>query len=552
MLKEALADGSFVITCEFVPGRGYDGPAVAAAAQFTKGIAAAGVTVHAVSLTDNPGGGPAISPDVLAGEIIQAGGEPLVHFTCRDRNRNAMESRASALAHAGVKNLLVLSGDCPAPGAYGGQASPVFDLDSVQAVVLLKEMNRGLEVPGRKPGTTLRMKPTDFLIAAAVSPFKLGEEELLCQYLKMERKIVAGADLIISQLGYDMRKFLEIRRYLASRGLATPVLGNVYVLSAGAGKAMNANTVPGCVVTDALVATLEQEAKDPDKGKGKRLERAAKMVAMFKGMGFAGVHIGGFALKTEDFATVIRRGLELAPRWEEFVPEVCFSRPGEYYAFPPPKEYRLAQPDEDPVRRLSPGSKTVAYSGMLLAHDHLFERESLGCRALTAYYQFMDKHPLLAAVSHTGEFGAKHLMFGCRDCGDCALLDLAYRCPMSRCAKQLRNGPCGGSVDGMCEGFPKEKPCAWTEIYRRLKSSGELERLRQGCLPPCRSDLANTSGWANYYLNRDHSAVAVAEPPKPPDAAKAGPAAPAASAPEAPAAPAPAAPAAKATEDPKP
>jgi len=515
MLREALADGSFAITCEFVPGRGYDGPAIEAAAQFAKGIAAAGVTVHAVSLTDNPGGGPAISPDILAGEVVQAGGEPLVHFTCRDRNRNAMESRASALAHAGVRDLLVLSGDCPAPGAFGGQASPVFDLDSVQAVALLKEMNRGLEVPGRKPGTTQRLKPTDFLIAAAVSPFKFSEEELLCQYLKMERKIAAGADLIISQLGYDMRKFLEIRRYLASRGLKTPVLGNVYVLSAGAAKAMNANTVPGCVVTDALVATLEQEAKDPDKGKGKRLERAARMVAMFKGMGFAGVHIGGFALKTEDFATVIRRGLELAPRWEEFIPELCFGRPGEYYAFPPPTEYRITTPDEDPIRRVGPGSKTLAYSLMLQAHGHAFERDSFGHKALAGYYRFLERHPLLAAGSHLGEFGAKHVMFECRDCGDCALLDLAYRCPMSRCAKQLRNGPCGGSVDGMCEGFPKEKSCAWTEIYRRLKSSHELEKLRQGCIPPCRRDLANTSGWANYYLHRDHSAVAVAEPPKP-------------------------------------
>jgi methylenetetrahydrofolate reductase (NADPH) len=523
MLKQALADRTFAITCEFVPGRGFDGPAVEAAVQFAKEIVAAGVTVHAISLTDNPGGGPAISPDVLAAEIIRAGGEPLVHFTSRDRNRNAMESRATALARVGVKNLLVLSGDCPIEGAYGGQAKPTFDLDSVQTVSLLSEMNRGLEVPGRKPGTTMRLTPTDFLIAAAVSPFKLTEAELLFQYIKMEKKIACGADLIISQLGYDMRKFLEIRRYLASRGLQTPVLGNVYVLSAGAGRTMKAGGVPGCVVTDALVARLEEEAKDPDKGKGKRLERAAKMVAMFKGMGFAGVHIGGFALKTEDFVTIIKRGEELAPRWEEFIPEVSFGRPDEFYAFPAPKTYQVSDHEADPVLALDRGRRPVTYVFMKLAHRFLFERRSLGHKVLAWYYKTIDKTPVMKDLSHAGEFAAKRVMFGCQDCGDCALLDLGYRCPMYNCAKECRNGPCGGSADGMCEKYPTEKPCAWVEIYRRLKSSGEIAAFRDKYIPPCRRDLARTSGWANYYLYRDHSAAGAghdkpAETPKAPTA----------------------------------
>jgi methylenetetrahydrofolate reductase (NADPH) len=518
MLREALANGSFVFSCEFVPGRGHEGPAVDAAAQFVKEIAAAGVTVHAISLTDNPGGGPAISPDVLAAEVLQAGGEPLVHFTCRDRNRNALESRAAGLARIGVKSLLVLSGDCPTEGAYGGQASPVFDLDSVHAVHLIKAMNEGIEVPGRKPGTTTRLKPTEFLVAAAVSPFKMTEAELLLQYLKLEKKIAAGADLIITQLGYDMRKFFEVKRYLASRGLKTPVLGNVYVLSAGAGRTMRAGGVPGCVVTDALVARLEEEAKEPDKGKGKRLERAAKMVAMFKGMGFAGVHIGGFGLKTEDFVTVIQRGLELAPRWQEFVTEVCFSRPNEYYAFPAPAKYDPSEREADPVAGLTPGGKGLVYGFMELAHDHAFARESLGCKALTKYYQVVDRNRVLKAISHAGEFAVKRLLFDCRDCGDCALPDMAYRCPMSQCAKECRNGPCGGSIDGMCEKYPTEKECAWVEVYRRLKGSGHLDRLRQEYVSPCRRDLANTSGWANYFLNRDHAAVQ-APPSAPPPAA---------------------------------
>ncbi|NOY83147.1 MAG: methylenetetrahydrofolate reductase [Kiritimatiellaeota bacterium] len=511
MLKEALSNRSFVFTCEFVPGRGFEGPAVEAATRFAKEIADAGVTVHAISLTDNPGGGPAISPDVIAADILKVGGEPLVHFTARDLNRNAMESRASALAHIGVKNLLVLSGDYPVDSAYGGPAGGVYDLDSVQAIRLISAMNQGLVVPGRKPGTTVTLPPTNFCIGAAVSPFKLTEEELMFQYFKMEKKIRAGAHFIITQLGYDMRKFLEVRRYLASRGLDTPVIGNAYVLSAGVGRVMNSGGVPGCVVTDELLRVLKAEAKDPDKGKAKRLERAAKMIAAFKGMGFAGVHIGGFGLKTADYVHVIERGLELAPRWEEFIPELCFGQPDEFYAFPPPEKFRVGENEEDPVRHLSKGRKPLSHAILGKVHDVVFKRDSLGHKVMSGYYRVLDKHPRLAAVSHAGEFGIKRLMFGCRDCGDCMLFDTANRCPMCHCAKQSRNGPCGGSVGGMCEKDPTEKACAWTEIYRRLKSEGKLDVLREGYIPPCRRDLANTSGWANYFLYRDHAALADAD-----------------------------------------
>ena len=65
---------------------------------------------------------------------------------------------------------------------------------------------------------------------------------------------------------------------------------------------MNQNGIPGCVVTDKLLAEITEEAQAPDKGKASRLERAAKMVAMMRGMGFAGAHIGGHGLKYGDCA----------------------------------------------------------------------------------------------------------------------------------------------------------------------------------------------------------------------------------------------------------
>lgn len=507
MLREMLEKGEFAITCEFVPGRGKNGPSVESSIEFAKAVAGTGANIHAVSLTDNPGGNSAMVPDALAPEIQKLGMDALVHFSCRDMNRNAVESRVMALARAGINNLLVITGDYPASG-FEGNAAGVFDLDSVQAIKYMKSMNAGIEVPGPK-GTTARLPQTNFFIAAGVSPFKLKEEELLPQYFKMEKKIKAGADFIITQLGYDMRKFLEVKRYMDSRGLKVPLVGNVYVLSYGAAKTMNAGLVPGCVVTDELVAVLEAESKEADKGKKKRLERAAKMVAMFKGMGFAGVHIGGFGLKTDDFLFITNRAKELEPQWEEFIPEVAFSRKDEFYAFPPPKSYRPGgEVDADPVKSLPAGGSVLGYSMAMGMHKLVFEREGLGCKLMTRYYKMVGERSLMARLSHFNEHVTKLMTFNCRDCGDCALPDMAYCCPQGKCAKQQRNGPCGGSTKGMCEVYPDEKPCVWTLVYPRLKGAGKVDEMRTNYVPPRKMDLANTSGWYNYFLNKDHAAVA--------------------------------------------
>jgi ferredoxin len=66
----------------------------------------------------------------------------------------------------------------------------------------------------------------------------------------------------------------------------------------------------------------------------------------------------------------------------------------------------------------------------------------------------------------------------CLGCGDCMLAHFGGICPVTRCAKRLLNGPCGGSQEGQCEVDP-DKPCAWQLIYERLKSIGQLERMEE-------------------------------------------------------------------------
>jgi methylenetetrahydrofolate reductase (NADPH) len=275
---------------------------------------------------------------------------------------------------------------------------------------------------------------------------------------------------------------------------------------------MNRGAVPGCVVSDDLLRVLEQEATDPDKGRAKSLERAAKMLALFKGMGFRGAHLAGFALKFEEIQKILQRADELAPQWEAFVPDVSFARPGEFYLFPEPTSYRpAAQPDPDPIPALRGGSEGLKSRLLRSVHGAIFVPDTPGYRLMRRYYQALDGKKALSAVSHILELVGKRLLVGCRDCGDCALSAMANCCPMSQCPKNLRNGPCGGTRNGQCEVY-EDRPCVWTTVYRRLKATGRLDELRSGWVGPRDARLEGTSGWCNFYLKRDHQGrPAVAE-----------------------------------------
>ena len=74
------------------------------------------------------------------------------------------------------------------------------------------------------------------------------------------------------------------------------------------------------------------------------------------------------------------------------------------------------------------------------------------------------------------KFGLFHE--ACHLCGDCVLGQTGGICPITRCAKSLVNGPCGGAKNGKCEVNP-DNDCAWVQIYKRLESLGQLYKLEQ-------------------------------------------------------------------------
>jgi len=500
--REALLSaGEFTVTWELVPGRG------AREASQEKTLAwaqqaARDKKIHAVTLTDNPGGTPAMSADFMGAEIAKLGIEPVVHFTCKDRNRNQIESQLYAMQRAGVSNLLVMSGDYPVSG-FQGRPAPVFDLDPVHVLKLIADLNRGLEFQG--PKGVIRQQPADFFAGAVVSPFKATEAEQMVQYYKLMKKIAAGAKFIITQLGYDARKFHEVLLWMRQNGFDIPVIGNIYILPYGAAKMMNRNELPGSVVPDKLLAELDRERSRPDKGAGARIERAARMYAVLKGMGYSGVHIGGHGVPYEQVREIIEQGEALAGRWREWVRHFDFPIPGGFYYYERDPETGLNR--ETAVSR--EGRPPDAEAGCLygfsrLAHAWLFEPGKKMYGLMKKISQKV-KDSKIEKPFHKLEHLTKVALFDCMDCGDCALMDVAYLCPMSQCPKHQRNGACGGSFMGWCEVHPGKRQCVYVRAYSRLKKHGEEEQLARKIVPPCNWDLHRTSSWLNYYLGKDHA-----------------------------------------------
>ncbi|MDR2492152.1 MAG: methylenetetrahydrofolate reductase, partial [Coriobacteriales bacterium] len=330
-LREAVEKGEFAVTVELIPGRGAAEPAQVKEFEEMAQIYATG-RVHAISITDNPGGNPALLADALAHEFFDSGITPLVHTTCKDRNRNQIQAQMYALQRQGVENLLCMSGDYVVSG-WRGRSRPVFDLDPVQLLQLANNMNQGLVQ--KTPRGEVAEQPASFFPGAVVNPFKYTEAEVVTQYFKLEKKIAAGARFIIIQLGYDARKMDELLVYLKERHYDVPVIANIFLLNAGAAKLMRKGAIAGCHISDELLRTLEQEGKSEDKGKSARLLRAAKMIAIARGMGYAGIHIGGFGLTAAMVESLLDQAETLQSDWRLWAQEIQYAQPGGFYLYEP-------------------------------------------------------------------------------------------------------------------------------------------------------------------------------------------------------------------------
>lgn len=515
-LEQILADRShFARGVELVTTRGTMEEAKATVTRaFARELAEA-ASIDWVSITDNAGGNPQLSPLALGKPLLFSGREVLIHLSCKDLNRNGLESAAWAMASEGFRNILALTGDYPASG-YSGAAKPVFDLDSVGLLKLLSDMNAGLGVPGGRGGARA-LQTTNFFAGAVATNFKLRENEVVPQLLKARKKIEVGARFLIGQIGFDARKQSELGAYLHAHGLGdVPLIGNVFLMSARLARFFRSGKIAGVVVSDELCAVAERHAGDHRFF----LEFAAKQAAIFRGLGYRGAYYGGVE-RMADLEAILAIEATFSPDdWRQFARELRFSRPGEFFCYAADGTTGLADPvhlDPEYERSLAhrPANRNVTWNYRLSrwAHGRVFTPgqmlHRLGRKVYTSASDPEQGPPLLRLI----EQASKSALFQCRDCGDCSLPDIAFLCPESSCAKNQRNGPCGGTRDGRCEVDDFE--CIWARAYDRLKSEGREQQLLQHAPMIQNQALRHTSSWGNTFRGLDHAGSTPVRPGAP-------------------------------------
>lgn len=268
-LREKLAAGKFVVTCEVGPPKGVDVTDMRRSAERVRG------RIDAVNVTDQQSS--VMRLGSLAGCCLlrQWGMEPVLQMTCRDRNRIALQSDLLSAYALGIENVLCLTGDYVTLGDHP-QAKPVFDLDSVTLIEAARELENGRDLAGRE----LKGAPR-FFIGACVTP----EADLLePQIIKMEKKVEAGAQFFQTQAVFDAAKFAAFMSMVEH--LRVPILAGIVVLrSATMARYMNEKTA-GIRIPDHLIAEMDQATDKAAKG----IEIAVRTIAEVKRL-CQGVHI---------------------------------------------------------------------------------------------------------------------------------------------------------------------------------------------------------------------------------------------------------------------
>jgi len=243
--KEKVKSGKFLVTSEIGPPKGIETKIILEDAELIRG------RVDAINVTDLQSSVMRLGSLVVCALLKQKGFEPIFQVTCRDRNRLALQSDILSAAALGIENLLILTGDHTTLGDHP-EAKPVFDLDSVQLLEVVRKLQEGFDMKGNK----LEGTPPKFCVGAAVNP---GADPLEPQIIKMEKKIEAGAEFFQTQAVYDVKVFENFLSKI--KHLKTTILAGIVLLkSAGMAKYMNKN-VAGVFVPDSLIKEME-ETKD--------------------------------------------------------------------------------------------------------------------------------------------------------------------------------------------------------------------------------------------------------------------------------------------------
>jgi homocysteine S-methyltransferase len=242
-LQRKLESGQFVVTVELDPPRGHT---VDKLVQGAKLLKERGVEI--VDINDGSLGRVrmAVLPTALL--IREATGlDVSVHFTCRDRNLMSIQAELLAAQALDLRNILAMTGDPPRAGDYVN-ATPVFDVDAIGLLEIIRRLNEGLDATGTSIGSA-----TSFCAGAALNP---AAEDVGREVERAHRKVEAGARWLQTQPVYDLE---QLDRFLGRCGaLAAPVVVGVLPLHSFRHAEFLHNEVPGITIPDPIRGRLRE------------------------------------------------------------------------------------------------------------------------------------------------------------------------------------------------------------------------------------------------------------------------------------------------------
>jgi methylenetetrahydrofolate reductase (NADPH) len=292
-LAGKLGGKDFIFTAEYLPLAGTDASfGEACTKSFSNRLTA-------VNVSDNHYG---VAMSSLAASVAlnRAGIEPVYQLVTRDRNRIALQSDLLGAAFLGIKNVLCLSGfhqmliDCP-------QALNVFDLDSIQLISLVKKMNEGLLLDGKKIQGEFSM-----LIGAVANPYM---KPLELNIMRLGKKTAAGANFIQTQAVFDVELFKQWFEAARREGITekTAILAGVLPLQSAAQGQKLLETHTDFVIP-AEVLNRIQAAGDLEAQKREGLKIAVEVIEKLKAVpDLRGIHIlsGGNEAAVPDLLAAI-------------------------------------------------------------------------------------------------------------------------------------------------------------------------------------------------------------------------------------------------------
>ncbi len=271
--KEALDSGKFVITSEVAPPKGTNLEKMLHHIDLLKDrVDGINVTDHQSSVMRFPSLGGCLA-------IIERGGEPIMQMTCRDRNRLALEADLLLAYTRGIRNVLCLTGDAVPVGDHK-EAKGVFDLDSLQLLMAIRQMASGQDLGGNNLDGTV-----EFCAGAIVTP---EAQPIEPQLIKFEKKVEGGAEFFQTQAIYDLENFSRFMEH--ARQFPVKILAGIVLLSSARMAKYMTENVPGIFVPQELIDELSTVPKEEMLAKG--IEIAGRTIATLKKDSLCdGVHI---------------------------------------------------------------------------------------------------------------------------------------------------------------------------------------------------------------------------------------------------------------------